>query len=149
MESYFPFEKSLYLVKKSLYTYINKIIDIGYSLLDRISIKQSIVIFMIGSIGDIVTTWYGYSNGLSEFSPFVELLLVNLGSISGAIVSKAIAVLIILVIGLTTTVYWATFSDKDYKNTLREMMRDLLVIGGFIYLGASLNNLVVIFLYLS
>lgn len=136
-------------MKSTVYNYINKIADLGYSLLDRVSIRLSILVFIIGSVGDIITTWYGYSNGLSEFSPVVEFLLINLGPLNGVIMSKIIAVLIILVMGFITTVYWVTFTDNEYKKILLSMMRDLLVIAGLIYIGASLNNLIIIFLYLS
>lgn len=130
------------------YQYITGTVEFLYSLLDKVSLIVSILIFVIGSLMDVLTTWYGYSNGLSEFSPLVRFLLVELGPLDGVIISKVIALMLILVLASLSVLYYVLFEETDYKEVSVKMLRDLFVIAGAVYVGASINNLIVIFYYL-
>lgn len=132
----------------TVYQYITGTVESLYSLIDKVSLIVSILIFVIGSSLDVLTTWYGYSNGLSEFSPLVRFLLVELGPLDGVIISKVIALILILVLASLSILYYILFEETDYKEVSIKMLRDLFVIAGAVYVGASINNLIVIFYYL-
>lgn len=132
----------------TVYQYITGTVEFLYSLIDKVSLIVSILIFVIGSSLDVLTTWYGYSNGLSEFSPLVRFLLVELGPLDGVIISKVIALILILVLASLSILYYILFEETDYKEVSIKMLRDLFVIAGAVYVGASINNLIVIFYYL-
>lgn len=132
----------------TVYQYITGTVEFLYSLIDKVSLIVSILIFVIGSSLDVLTTWYGYSNGLSEFSPLVRFLLVELGPLDGVIISKVIALILILVLASLSILYYILFEETDYKEVSIKMLRDLFVIAGAVYVGASINNLIVMFYYL-
>lgn len=119
-----------------------------YSLLDKISLFVSATIFTVGSALDIVTTWYGYSNGLSEFSPLVRFFLVELGSLNGVIFSKVVSLVIIIGLTAVNALYYLVLKDTDHRGISMNMLRDLFVIAGAVYIGAGINNTLVIHLYL-
>jgi len=135
-------------VISAAYQYLSRAVEFIYSLLDKVSLTVSILIFIIGSSLDVLTTWYGYSNGLSEFSPLVRFLLVELGPLDGVIISKVIALILILVLASLSVLYYVLFEETDYREVSVKMLRDLFVISGAVYVGASINNLIIIFYYL-
>lgn len=132
----------------NLSQYLSELIDSVYSLLDKISLLVSVTIFTAGSTLDVVTTWYGYSNGLSEFSPLVRFFLIELGPLNGVILSKIVSLVIIIGLTAVNALYYLVIKDTDHREISMNMLRDLFVIAGVVYIGAGINNTLVIHLYL-
>lgn len=102
------------------------------------------VLFFTASIGDIVTTWFGYTSGLSEFSPIVRFLIVEFGILSGVIISKVVALLAILLLCFGTD-FLNDRTSNDEQININNLLSDLLLIAALIYFGATANNLLVIY----
>lgn len=111
---------------------------------DRISLTIGFIIFLLGSIGDISTTSYGYSNGFAEMSPFVRSLLENYGALLGAVLSKLTAFVLITILAVLTALYYQQKNNEEYKQASKNIYRDILVIAGLVYLFATINNVIVL-----
>lgn len=107
-------------------------------------VTYTATLFFVASIGDIVTTWFGYISGLNEFSPIVRFLILEFGTAPGVIISKLIALLAILVLSSGTYLLNDRTSNSEQIG-IKNLSSDLLLIAGLIYLGATINNLLVIF----
>lgn len=128
-------------MKEKLYNYIRKVSDV--------SLKISFPVFIIGSIGDIITTWIGFSRGFEERSPIVEFLMLEMGTLLGVIMSKILALVVIVGISYgTNPIYKILTNDEISREELideKVIMSDLFLIAGLIYFIATLNNIIVIY----
>lgn len=103
----------------------------------RFTLFFGILIYAVGSIGDIITTWYGFSNGYSEQSPIVRYLMNEMGILEGLIFSKVFVFVFIV----TITYVFYRLSDRCGEVKVSSYYGGFLLgSAGLIYGFATVHN---------
>lgn len=123
----------------------NNILNSILNKVSSLSLRFTVTLFIIGSTGDIATTWIGYTNGFGELSPIVNLFMMNFGPLAGVIISKLVALLAILFIYAITEFVYSP-SEEDQKIDSMGLVSDLMFTAGLIYLWATISNTIVIYI---
>lgn len=103
----------------------------------KFTLLFGILIYTAGSIGDIITTWYGFSNGYSEQSPIVRYLMNEMGILQGLIFSKVFVFVFIVAI---TYIFYKLSDRYDEVKVSPYYCGFLLVSAGLLYSFATVHN---------